>query len=131
MDVFGEAVGEATTGLEIRCEHDELTVRLHAEYRPRIERWVPQQLGHLVLSLLEESLREWEVILGSEANNLDDVFVLSSELLDLRRFCLAGRSMRGPEPQQHRFVAVDDIIERRNPAIGNAEHFDIEHGRAS
>jgi hypothetical protein len=49
-----------------------------------------------------------EVILGAEAEHVDLVCILSSELLDAGGFPVTRRSMRRPEPHQQRLLPVKE-----------------------
>jgi len=48
----------------------------------------------LEIAVFDEAGRIGEVVLGTEANDLDLVAVIASELLDIRRLAPARRSMR-------------------------------------
>lgn len=59
--------------------------------------------------IAQEVLCFFEVVLGTEANDLDSVFVIESELLYVGGMAPASRSMRSPVPEQHRSVTRNDL----------------------
>ncbi len=72
---------------------------------------------------VDEVLGLAERVLGAEADDLD-LWMLASELLDLRGLPVARRSVGGPEPEQ-RVVALGQGLEVHPVARGNRGHLDV------
>ena len=53
-----------------------------------------------------------QAVLGADADDVDLIAMLASELLDLRGFPVADGSVRRPEPEQDRAVRRRDLRER-------------------
>lgn len=85
----------------VSAEQDGEGLALDAEVAPAVERRVPQEWERLDTELGAELLGQTEAVLGAQADEIEGGTVMSaSKLLDARRFALAGRSVRGPEPDQ-------------------------------
>jgi hypothetical protein len=85
----------------VGAEQDGERLALDAEVAPAVERRVPQEWERLDTELGAELLGQTKAVLGAQADEIERGTVMSaSELLDARRFALAGRSVRGPEPDQ-------------------------------
>ena len=75
--------------------------------RPNVAGWFPQHWDRFNAGVIEEILSVLKVVLGSDANYLENVFVVSSELLDVGAVAPTGRSMGGPVPNEYRPIAGD------------------------
>lgn len=100
---------------------------MNAKGLPCGERWIPQHRWGFKTTTVDEAGRKLEIVLRSEADDLDFVVVLASKLLDIWRLTATRRSMRREEPEQHRSVAVNDITKRLNRPVSDSECFDIEN----
>lgn len=72
---------------------------------------------------VDEVLCLAERVLGAEPDDLD-LWMLASELLDLRGLPVTRRSVRGPEPEQ-RVVALGQGLEVHRIAGRNRGHVEI------
>ena len=89
--------------LTVGCEESGERLALDAEIPPAVEGRIPQERERLDSELGTELLGETETVLGAQADDVEGGPVMSaSKLLDARRFALAGRSVRIPEPHQKR-----------------------------
>ena len=72
-----------------------------------------------------EVLGEVEVVLATNANDLNGFLVVSSELLDVSAVAPTGRSMRRPVPGEYRSVAGHDFGQRGDFAGADVQHFGL------
>jgi len=92
---------------------------------PGCARRLPEQRDLAVgtdVDVARELLGELEVILTTNADDLDCFLVVSSELLDVGAVAPTGRSMRCPIPGEHRSVAGHDLGQRGDLAAAHVEH---------
>ena len=122
--VLTESEEEPGARREVGRHEQHLAVAVDAEHAPRVERRVPQHRGGLDAGIGEEVECVVEVVLRTDADDLDLVCTVTSEPLDIGGFAPAGRSMRRPEPEKHRPVAVDRVGDRGHPARFDVEHLD-------
>ena len=71
----------------------------------------PQDRDGLKVGGIDEVLDGFKVFLGADAYNLEDLLVVSSELLDVRGVPQTGRSIRRPIPQQDWTISGHDLAQ--------------------
>ena len=90
-----------------------------------IQRGVPQQRERLDSEVGTELLGQVEAVLGAQADDVEGGSVMSaSELLDVRRFALAGRSVGRPEPDQQGALAAVVVGERNGRSRTHVDDVD-------
>lgn len=61
---------------------------------------------------MEKILNSGKVVIRSNADDLNGVFMVPSELLDVWRMAQTGDSIGGPIPQHHWSVSRYDLLQR-------------------
>jgi len=74
------------------------------------------------IRVTHEALRLTEIVLGTNANYLYEIFVVLSKLLKVARMGSTGWSMRRPVPEQHWPVAGDDLAQGGDRTVGDGQH---------
>ncbi len=90
---------------------------------PSGEAGIPEHRDLFQRASINERFGMIEVVLGAETDHLDLFDVVSGELPDFRPFGAARGSMGGPEPEQHRAVAIDRGAKSLNRSVAHIEHF--------
>ncbi len=111
MLILAEAEQKVRARVEVWGEQFHLGVCRDTKGPPRVEGWVVQHLRRGDAGVAQEVLGLTEVVLGSDADDLNLVDVGLSKLLNGRAFAPAGRSMRCPEPEQYGTVASDGLLQ--------------------
>lgn len=88
---------------------------------PDVARTFPHHRDRLHARVIEELPGIFEVILGPHTDDLDDVFVLSSELLEVGGLAPTRNSTGRPVPEQHGSIACDDVTETGDRARSGIE----------